>query len=138
MVKRDLTHQWEQGRQVSLETYLEAMPVLGTRETVSPDLILAEYRARARFGAMPDLSQFEERFPHQAGMLRELVDQQSQDPPTGSLLGQIDQMMGAPQHAPLSIVHAEKVQTKLPRAIRPLPARETAGTGSDGDGLPGS
>jgi serine/threonine protein kinase len=115
MVKRDLTHQWEQGRQVSLETYLEAMPVLGTRETVSPDLILAEYRARARFGAMPDLSQYEERFPHQSGILRKLIDQQSQDPQTGSLLGQIDQMMGEPQNAPLSKVRAPKMQTRLPK-----------------------
>jgi serine/threonine protein kinase len=115
MVKRDLTHQWEQGRQVSVETYLEAMPVLGTRETVSPDLILAEYRARARFGAMPDLSQFEERFPHQSGILRELIAQQTQDSPTGSLLGQIDQMMAAPQHAPLSNVRAPKMHTRLPK-----------------------
>ncbi len=115
MVKRDMTHQWEQGRQVSLETYLAAMPVLGTSETVSPDLILAEYRARVRFGAMPELSQFENRFPHQAGILREMIDQQPQDPPTGSLLGQIDKMMGAQQHAPLSIAHSEKVHTKLPR-----------------------
>ena len=44
MVKRDLAHQWEQGHQVSLETYLAAMPALGTSETVSPDLIMAEYR----------------------------------------------------------------------------------------------
>ena len=30
MVKRDLAHQWEQGHQVSVETYLAAMPALGT------------------------------------------------------------------------------------------------------------
>ena len=54
------------------------MPVLGTSETVSPELILAEYRARARVGAMPDLAQFEERFPHRPRMLRQLIDQQSQ------------------------------------------------------------
>ena len=115
MVKRELTHQWEQGHQVSLESYLEQMPVLGTSETVSPELILAEYRARAQFGAAPDLSQYEERFPHQSGMLRALIDQQSQDPQTGSLLGQIDQLMAAPPHAPFSVIHSEKVHTQLPR-----------------------
>ncbi len=29
MVKRDLSQQWEQGRQVNVEAYLEALPELG-------------------------------------------------------------------------------------------------------------
>ena len=61
MVKRDLSQQWEQGRQVNVEAYLEALPELGTPETISTDLILAEYEARVRSGAMADAAQFEMR-----------------------------------------------------------------------------
>ncbi|MBV8310690.1 MAG: hypothetical protein JO344_09920, partial [Planctomycetaceae bacterium] len=106
MVKRDLSEQWEQGRQVNVEAYLEALPELGTPETLSTELILAEYEARKRSGAMADAAQFEKRFPNQAKVLRQLIDQQAQESASGSgsVLGQIGKMIAKPQPPPLSVL----------------------------------
>jgi serine/threonine protein kinase len=114
MVKRDLAHHWEQGRPVNLESYLEALPELGTSETVPAELIVAEYHARRRSGAPADLSQLLERFPHQAKMVRELVAAQAPESASGSLLGQIDKMMGAPKRAAPAPGHEAKVRVELP------------------------
>ena len=46
MVKIDLERQWQRGRQVSLESYLEEFPELGSPDDVSADLIQAEYEVR--------------------------------------------------------------------------------------------
>ncbi len=73
LVKIDLERQWQQGNQVSLESYLKQYPELGTADTVSADLIQAEYEVRRQFGAPADLSAFARRFPHQAEKLRQLV-----------------------------------------------------------------
>jgi predicted Ser/Thr protein kinase len=78
MVKIDLERQWQQGRQVPLETYLETYPELGTVETVSPDLVQAEYEVRRQFRAPADLAEFSRRFPHQADQLRRLVEEARQ------------------------------------------------------------
>ena len=117
MVKRDLSQQWEQGRQVNVEAYLEALPELGTPETLSTELILAEYEARVRSGAMADAAQFEERFPNQAKVLRQLIDQQAQGSASGSgsVLGQIGKMIAKPQPPPPSVLPHGKTPIKLPR-----------------------
>ena len=117
MVKRDLSEQWEQGRQVNVEAYLEALPELGTPETLSTELILAEYEARKRSGAMADAAQFEERFPNQAKVLRQLIDQQAQESASGSgsVLGQIGKMIAKPQPPPLSVLPQGKTPIELPR-----------------------
>lgn len=116
MVKRDLSQQWEQGRQVNVEAYLEALPELGTPETISTDLILAEYEARVRSGAMADAAQFEARFPNQAKVLRQLIDQQAQGSASGSVLGQIGKMIAKPQPPPPPPVLSHgKTPIKLPR-----------------------
>src|SRR3954452_17047667 len=44
MIKLDLNRQCLQGRPVRLEWYLESFPELGTVESISPELILAEYK----------------------------------------------------------------------------------------------
>ena len=115
MVKRDLSQQWEQGRQVNVEAYLEALPELGTPATVSTELILAEYEARVRSGAMADSAQFEERFPNQAKVLRQLIDQQAQGSGSGSVLGQIGKMIAKPQPPPPSVLPRGKTPIELPR-----------------------
>ncbi|MGZ3356521.1 MAG: hypothetical protein ACXVBO_16900, partial [Isosphaeraceae bacterium] len=115
MVKRDLSQQWEQGRQVNVEAYLEALPELGTPETISIDLILAEYEARVRSGAMADAAQFEARFPNQAKVLRQLIDQQAQGSASGSVLGQIGKMIAKPQPPPPPVLSHGKTPIKLPR-----------------------
>ncbi|HMF36745.1 MAG TPA: serine/threonine-protein kinase, partial [Isosphaeraceae bacterium] len=115
MVKRDLSQQWEQGRQVNVEAYLEALPELGTPENISTELIMAEYVARIRSGAMADAAQFEERFPNQAKVLRQLIDQQAQGSASGSVLGQVGKMIAKPQPPPPSVLPHGKTPIKLPR-----------------------
>jgi hypothetical protein len=72
LVRIDLERQWERGRPVRVEEYLEAYPELGTANTVSADLLLEEVAVRARFGSA-DLDEFARRFPKQAARLRQLV-----------------------------------------------------------------
>jgi len=75
MVKIDLQRQWRRGRQVSLESYLEEFPELGSPGDVSADLIQAEYEVRRQFGAPLTLEDYLRRFPHQAGELARLIAQ---------------------------------------------------------------
>jgi formylglycine-generating enzyme required for sulfatase activity/serine/threonine protein kinase len=72
MVKIDLMRQWQRGRQVSLESYLEQFPELGSPGDVSADLIQAEYEVRRQFGAAASPEEYLRRFPHQAGELARL------------------------------------------------------------------
>ncbi len=74
MVKLDLGRQWQQGRRLSLESYLEAHTRLGTPYTVPADLIQAEYEARQRLGETPDLADFAQRFPGRIDELRRLLN----------------------------------------------------------------
>ncbi|MEI6502088.1 MAG: serine/threonine-protein kinase, partial [Armatimonadota bacterium] len=73
MVKIDLERQWQVGNQLTLGSYLERYPELGTPQTVAADLIFAEYQVRQQFGASAELSEFARRYPHQAGDLLKLV-----------------------------------------------------------------
>jgi hypothetical protein len=75
MVKIDLEKQWQQGRKAQLESYLETYPELGTRQTVSADLIQAEYEVRRQFGAGADLAEYSRRFPRQTDELRRLIEE---------------------------------------------------------------
>ena len=45
LVKVDLERQWKAGHDRRLESYLDELPDLGTREQAAPDLILAEHEA---------------------------------------------------------------------------------------------
>jgi serine/threonine protein kinase len=73
LVKADLRRKWRSGHPTSLESYLEAMPELGTRDTVPAELILVEYRERRRSGVPAELAEYASRFPAQAGRLRQLI-----------------------------------------------------------------
>jgi hypothetical protein len=57
MVKIDLERQWQLGRRISLEEYLKLYPELGAPETVSADLIQAEFKVRRQFGTPSDQGQ---------------------------------------------------------------------------------
>ena len=73
LVKIDLRKHWQTGQLRRVEGYLVEHPELGTLETVSIELLYAEYLARktaGRGGAFEDLS---ERFPRKAASLRELI-----------------------------------------------------------------
>ncbi len=73
MVKIDLERQWRRGRQVSLESYIEAFPELGSPGDISADLIKVEYEVRLQFGAPLTLEDYKRRFPHQAAELARLI-----------------------------------------------------------------
>jgi hypothetical protein len=52
MVKIDLERQWGLGKRLSLETYLQEYPELGSPSDVSADLIQAEYEVRKQLDAV--------------------------------------------------------------------------------------
>ncbi len=132
MVKLDLSREWLQGRPVSLESYLESFPELGTVETVSAELILVEYEVRCRSGESVDLAQFEERFPHQAEALRQLIEQKARESGTGSMLGQLSEMANRPQHIPLSLARDAKAAPAMPRKFGRYRVLEQLGQGAMG------
>jgi serine/threonine protein kinase len=75
LVKADLKHQWQNGRRVTLEPYLEAYPEIGGQEAVAADLILAEMRAKAKAAVSFDVNDYFHSYPNQADELRDLVAQ---------------------------------------------------------------
>jgi serine/threonine protein kinase len=75
MLKIDVERRWQRGTPLPLEDYLRALPELGTPETVSVDLILAEYEARRMAGQTPALSEFAARFPGRAEELQRRLQQ---------------------------------------------------------------
>jgi serine/threonine protein kinase len=84
MIKVDLERQWQHGRRLSLASYLERYPELGTFETIPADLILAEYEVRKQFNVPAEASAYLRRFPRQAGELAELIRQaeaEASEPP---------------------------------------------------------
>jgi serine/threonine protein kinase len=74
MVRLDQRRQWENGRQRGIEEYLKTYPELGSPDTVSADLLLADYEVRQRFGEPTDLMYYAQRFPRQVDELRRLME----------------------------------------------------------------
>jgi hypothetical protein len=79
MVKIDLERQWQTGRRVSLQGYLDAYPELGSAHTVALDLIQAEYEVRLQFGDLATVEDYARRFPGRAAAVRQALRQASQD-----------------------------------------------------------
>jgi hypothetical protein len=75
MIKIDLERRWQRGQHPTLESYVKALPELGTPDRLPVDLLLAEYEARQQCGAVADLAEFARRFPRQAEDLRRLAGQ---------------------------------------------------------------
>ena len=73
MVKADLERQWKSGRRLTLGSYLERYPELGTSGTLPLGLILREYQLRQEFGESVELSEYLQRFPRQARELEQLI-----------------------------------------------------------------
>jgi serine/threonine protein kinase len=71
MVKVDLERQWQLGRQIALETYLQLHPELGSADDLPVDLIAAEYAVRHRAGSPPGWTELARRFPRQAPLVRQ-------------------------------------------------------------------
>jgi hypothetical protein len=62
MVRIDLRRRWLRGEPVALDSYLSTYQELGTPQTVSLELVRAEYDARLECGAPADLADFSRRF----------------------------------------------------------------------------
>jgi serine/threonine protein kinase len=132
MVKLDLNRAWLQGHPVKLESYLESFPELGTVETVPAELILAEYEARSRTGEAVEIAQFEQRFPHQSGALRRLIDQRTRESTAGSMLGELSEMASAPHERLLSLARDAKAAPAIPRRFGRYRVLEELGQGAMG------
>jgi len=81
LVKIDMEHQWQRGRHLTVESYLDRYPELGTAESIGADLLLAEYRVRQQFEAPTDMADFARRFPNQAAELERLLAEDASEPP---------------------------------------------------------
>jgi serine/threonine protein kinase len=73
VLKLDLKQQWQMGKQVSVDSYLDAYPELGGKSGVPAELIVAEMKARAKAGMPVDLDAYVEAYPSQAAELRSLL-----------------------------------------------------------------
>jgi N-acetylneuraminic acid mutarotase len=121
MVAIDLEHQWQRGNRLTLESYLEAYPELGSVETVSIALIWAEYQVRQHFEAPADMDEFTRRFPRQAADLARRV-QQAAAPSAAGLSGKLPPMAAEREtsHAGASadtVPPPRKVPCDLPEAF---------------------
>jgi len=63
LVKIDLEWQWRAGNRHTVEDYLKRFPELAGQQTVSAELLVAEYEARQQFGTAADREDFKRRFP---------------------------------------------------------------------------
>src|SRR5206468_4143348 len=77
LLRIDMQQRWRAGQPLPLEDPLNGLPEWGTPATVRPELLLAEYRARCRAGASPDLEDYARRFPEQAPAFRQLLEQRT-------------------------------------------------------------
>src|SRR4051794_30757750 len=81
MVKIDLERNWQGGRRVGIEAYLQRFPELGTPRNVPVDLLQAEYEVRQQFGDSASLTDLERRFPERAAQLHRLLEEGVQSLP---------------------------------------------------------
>jgi hypothetical protein len=72
LVKIDIERRWDRGLRTRLESYLKALPELGSPEAIEPEQILAEYEARPRHGGAA-LSDYAARFPRRVEELELLL-----------------------------------------------------------------
>lgn len=73
LIKIDLERHWQQGQHPIIESYLQQFPELGTTETVSTELLFAEYQVRRQFGEKAPMKAMIQRFPSQEKQLRQLA-----------------------------------------------------------------
>ncbi|QEG38107.1 WD40 repeat domain-containing serine/threonine protein kinase [Roseimaritima ulvae] len=78
LVKIDLQRRWATGAGRLLEDYLQRYPALGTTESVSADLIVAEYEARHSVAPELVLTAYQSRFPNQFDQVEQLAGRASQ------------------------------------------------------------
>ncbi|MCM2372741.1 serine/threonine-protein kinase [Aporhodopirellula aestuarii] len=73
LVKVDLHRNWSGGNGRLLDEYLDQFPTLGNTESVTADLILAEYEARSTVDPELALASYESRFPKRFQQVKQLA-----------------------------------------------------------------
>ncbi len=74
LVKVDLEFRWNSDNALPLDWYLEHYPDLGTRETVSAELIFEEVNNKHKHGVPVKLETYQRNFPNQFGELKGLIE----------------------------------------------------------------
>jgi len=115
IVKEDMKKQWQRGQHVGLETYLEAVPELGTLQAFPPELILAEYELRCSSDAQSEMVLLKKRFPSQAEALGKLAEPEGGDAGPDAVLTHIDESANKSHGTPLSMVQAARIPVKMPK-----------------------
>ncbi|MCA9177543.1 MAG: protein kinase [Planctomycetales bacterium] len=63
LIKIDIEHRWARGEHATLEDYAREFPELGDVESISIDLVVAEFNVRVECGEAPTLEELRRRFP---------------------------------------------------------------------------
>lgn len=75
LVKIDMQRSWTAGKGRLIEEYVRRFPSLGSTDSVSADLIAAEYDVRSGLDQELDLTSYASRFPNQFREVEKLVSQ---------------------------------------------------------------
>jgi hypothetical protein len=125
LVRTDLEMRYRHQKPVLLEEYIHQFPALLSAESLPPELIFEEYRARRLYSDAPALESYRERFPAQFDRLRQLSDRHA----AGTLRAGEDDRTPAPPRPldaeralpPTAVPSAPTVRTvpPLPRTLDP-------------------
>ena len=92
LVKIDLQRGWSSDRGKTLDDYMREFPLLGSAETIAPELILIEFEARKLIDANVTLESYSNRYPSQyeefvrlASKQRQFLEPLNRNPPKASI-----------------------------------------------------
>jgi serine/threonine protein kinase len=134
LIRLDLKRQWQAGRKVTLDQYLEAYPELGGKDGVAAELIVAEMKAKSKAGMAIDVERYLQTYPNQAAELRSLLAEASSaaagstrkmraQTPSGPRPEVGLSAASPPAHATAAPMTAKSVPTPRPSAESPPPAK---------------
>jgi serine/threonine protein kinase len=131
-IKGDVSSDWPKETLENLGSYLSSLSELEGSETISAELILAEYERICRSKEAVEDPQFKDRLSHQDRAPRRSIDQQTPEPASGSILGRLSELVAGRLHGPRSLAHANKIVPKLPRQFGRYRLLEELGQGAMG------
>ena len=125
MIERDLVHNWQAERPVTLDDYLKEYPELGTADDLPIELIATEFDVRKEHGRA-DLADFAERYPSRIDdlyvLLKPTLDESKPPAPSG------EDSMAAKRLKLLRASAEEAVAEPVPDQPIAMPRREAAET----------